>query len=226
MKMYIKMFHCSPLHHVLFRCLCNTHVISAFLPSDWIFQHVLEDDSVLKELVPEMYEKVVGSTFVVLQLQMRTWDTARVTQESVFTSLSWGPVLAAPRKDCPIFPCWLLPVFSWARVPSRSVGHKYLLVLLPVIRGVLWLHWITDPQRETRVPGPWKSTTLMASHPHTSPCSWDLWSGALCALLSASHPTSPLPVVSAPTQPKLISPVAGPWMIITVRAVKTLSCPG
>lgn len=154
---------------------------------------------------------------------MRTWDTARVTQESVLTLLCWGPMSAAARKDCLIFPCQLLPVLYWARVPSRSVGHEYLLALLPVIMGALWLRWITVPQRETRIPEPWTNTSLMASYPHIPPCSWDLWSGILYTLLFASHPTFPLLVLSAPTQPKLTSPVPGTW--ITVRAVKILSHP-
>lgn len=115
----------------------------------------LEDDFVLKELVTHMYEKVMGSTFVVLQLQMRTGEAAKVTQERAFTSLSWGPVSAAPRKDCPIFPCQLLPVLSHARIPSRSVGQGFVFALLIVVRRPLWLHWVTVPQREIGVPGPW-----------------------------------------------------------------------
>lgn len=53
------------------------------------------------------------------------------------------------------------------------------------------------------------NTTLIASYPHTPLCSRDLQSGILDTLLSASHPTFFLLVLSAPIQPKLISPVAG-----------------
>lgn len=57
------------------------------------------------------------------------------------------------------------------------------------------------------------NTTLIASYPHTPLCeplcSRDSQSGILDTLLSASHPTFFLLVLSATTQPKLISPVAG-----------------
>jgi len=49
--------------------LVNTVVISAFLPLHClIYQHVLERGPPLKELAPQMWEKVKGSSFVILQL--------------------------------------------------------------------------------------------------------------------------------------------------------------
>lgn len=61
-----------------------------------------------RNLYHKCMEKEEGSTFVILQLKMRTWEEARVTQESVLTSLSWGPVSVALRKGCPILPHQLL----------------------------------------------------------------------------------------------------------------------